>query len=78
MAPFVRIVVFSIACAVLYGLVQDQITAHLCVEYFTVGHVSLLGLRDPTLLGLVWGVIATWWVGLLLGVPLGVLCRLGP
>jgi hypothetical protein len=58
--PSVRIVMFSIACAVLYGVVHDQVTAHVCVEYFTVGHMSLLGLRDPTVLGLVWGIIATW------------------
>jgi len=32
---------------------------------------------DPTLLGLGWGVIATWWVGVLLGVPLAAACRLG-
>ena len=76
-APFARIVVFCIACAVGYGIVHDEITAHLCVEYFTVGHVSLPGLHDPTVLGLVWGVLATWWVGLALGVPLGILCRLG-
>lgn len=43
-APFVRIVAFSIAWAVLYGIVQDEITAHVCVEYFTVGHVALPGL----------------------------------
>jgi hypothetical protein len=30
------------------------------------------------LLALGWGVIATWWVGVLLGVPLAVAARAGP
>jgi hypothetical protein len=49
-----------------------------CVEYFTVGHPSLLGTRDPTVLGFAWGIIATWWVGLPLGVLLALVARLGP
>jgi hypothetical protein len=72
-----RIVLFSLGCAVLYGIGHDQVTARVCVEYFTVGHPSLLGLRDPTVLGIVWGIIATWWVGLALGLLLALVCRLG-
>jgi hypothetical protein len=48
-----------------------------CVEYFTVGHSPVFGTDDPTLLGIGWGIIATWWVGLLLGVPLAVVARVG-
>ena len=72
-----RIVLCSLGCAVLYGIVHDQVTARGCVEYFTVGHPSLLGLRDPTVLGIVWGIIATWWVQLALGLLLALVCRLG-
>ena len=36
------------------------------------------GLTDPFLLGLVWGVIAIWWVGLFLGIPLAVSARISP
>jgi len=61
-----------------YGIVHDQITARICVEYFTIGHAPVFGTDDPTLLGLGWGVIATWWVGLLLGWPLAVMSRAGP
>jgi hypothetical protein len=43
----------------------------------TIGHPSLLGLRDPTVLGIVWGIIATWWVGLALGLLLALACRHG-
>ncbi len=76
MRHFFGIVLLSIGAAILYGLVHDQITAHLAVEYFSVYHPPVFGgLTDPFLLGLVWGVIATWWVGLLLGVPLAICAR---
>jgi hypothetical protein len=47
------------------------------VEYFTIGHPPVFGTDDPTLLGIGWGIIATWWVGLLLGVPLALAARAG-
>lgn len=71
------IVIMCIVAAVLYGIVHDQITARICVEYFTVGHPPIFGTDDPTLLGLGWGIIATWWVGLLIGVPLTIAARTG-
>lgn len=67
---FIAIISLSIAAAVVYGIVHDQVTARICVEYFTIGHPPIFGTDPPTLLGLGWGVIATWWVALLLGVPL--------
>ena len=67
-----RIIGLCILAAVLFGVVHDQVTARICVEYFTIGHPKILATESPTVLGLVWGVIATWWVGLLLGVPLAV------
>ena len=60
----------------LYGVAHDLVTAHLSVEYFTVAHPPI-GTDDPFLLALVWGVLATWWVGVLLGVPLAAAARLG-
>src|SRR5207253_1173682 len=33
---------------------------------------------SPTMQGLAWGVIATWWAGALIGVPLAVVARTGP
>lgn len=74
---FAMIMVLCIVAAVTYGVVHDQITARICVEYFTIGHPPVFGTDDPTLLGLGWGVIATWWVGLILGVPLAVSSRAG-
>lgn len=72
------IVLMCVAAAVCYGIAHDQVTARVCVEYFTVGHPPVFGTDDPTLLGIGWGIIATWWVGLLLGVPLAVVARAGP
>ncbi len=71
------IVGMSILAACFYGIAHDMVTAHLCVEYFTVGHPPVFPTESPILLALGWGVIATWWVGLLLGVPLALCARLG-
>src|SRR5690349_15487334 len=76
---FLAIVALCVLATVLYGILHDQITARICVEYFTIGHppIFTFDTDDPTLLGLGWGVIATWWVGVLLGVPLACAARLG-
>ena len=71
------IVALCIVSAVIYGILHDQITARICVEYFTIGHPPVFPTESPTLLGIGWGVIATWWVGLLLGVPLAIAARAG-
>ena len=61
----VAIVVLCIGSAVIYGILHDQITARICVEYFTIGHPPIFPTESPTLLGIGWGILATWWVGLL-------------
>jgi hypothetical protein len=66
-----------ILAAVVYGIFLDQITVRICVEYFNVGHSSFINSDSPMLIGLFWGVTASWWVGLLLGVPLVVAARVG-
>ncbi|MBI1851797.1 MAG: hypothetical protein HYR85_15770 [Planctomycetes bacterium] len=71
------IVVLCIVVAIVYGVAHDQVTARVCVEYFTIGHPAIFGTDDPTLLGIGWGIAATWWVGLLLGVPLAWAARAG-
>jgi hypothetical protein len=71
------ILLLSVAMCVVYGIVHDQVTARICVEYFTVGHPPVFHTEDPTLLGIGWGTIATWWVGVILGIPVATAARLG-
>ena len=73
----VAIVALSIGSAVAYGVLHDQITARICLEYFTVGHPPVFHTESPTWLGIGWGIIATWWAGLLLGIPLAIAARAG-
>jgi hypothetical protein len=72
-----KIILFCIFAAIAYGIVQDQITARICVEYFTIGHDPIFGTSDPTLLAFGWGTLATWWVGLFLGLPAAFFARIG-
>lgn len=77
MIAFLRIIALCIAAAILFGLVHDQATARISIEYFTIGHPRLFASDSPTLHALAWGVIATWWVGLILGVLLAIASRAG-
>src|ERR1700730_7263859 len=73
----IGIVLMSIVAAVVYGVLHDQVTARVCVEYFTIGHPPVFATDDPTLLGAGWGVIASWWAVLVRGVPLASAARPG-
>lgn len=73
-----KIVALSTGAAVAYGILHDQVTVRVCVEYFTVGHPPVFATDNPTWLALGWGTLATWWFGLFLGVPLALMARLGP
>src|SRR5262245_37898437 len=72
------IMLLCVFAAIAYGIAHDQVTARVCVEYFTVGHPPIIPTDDPTLLGVWWGLIATWWVGMILGVGLAVAATAGP
>lgn len=78
----IAIIILSMAAAVVYGILHDQVTARVCIEYFTVGHPDLghpeiFHSSDPTVIGIAWGIVATWWVGFMLGVPLVIVARAG-
>jgi len=73
-----KIIGFCILAAIVYGVVHDQFTARICVEYFTVFHPPVFPTKSPTLLAFGWGVIATWWVGAFLGLLLCIAARFGP
>ena len=74
---WLAIVILSVLLCITYGVLHDQVTARVCIEYFTIGHPHVIDSEDPTVLAIVWGVLATWWVGVLLGVPLAISARIG-
>jgi len=72
-----KIVILCIVAAILYGIIHDQITARICVQYFTVFHPPIFHTQSPTLLALGWGIVATWWVGAFFSVPMILAARAG-
>jgi hypothetical protein len=74
---FVKIWLLCVGVAIAYGIIHDQITARVCIEYFTIGHPPVFHTISPTLLAFGWGVIATWWMGALLGFFLALCARFG-
>ncbi len=72
-----KILFLCVGSAILYGILHDQVTARVCVEYFTIGHEPIFNTESPTLLAFGWGVIATWYVGLFLSVPAILTSRVG-
>ena len=47
MMQWLAIVLLSVLTCVTYGIVHDQITARICVEYFTIGHPPVFDTDDP-------------------------------
>lgn len=75
---WIKIAAFALVAGIAYGILHDQVTAHLCVEYFTIAHPPVFPRAlAPFWLAICWGVAATWWVALPLGVLLAVAARLG-
>src|SRR5580704_5604682 len=72
-----KIALACVIAAVLYGIVHDQFTALICIEYFTVFHSPIFHTQSPTLLGIGWGFVATWWVGAFFSVPMIFAARAG-
>jgi hypothetical protein len=75
--PRFRAMLLGIVLLSGYAIVQDQFSARLCPEYFTVLHNPIVGLTDPTLLGITWGFLGSWWGGALLGYGAGLASTLG-
>ena len=71
------IVLLSIVFACLFGIVHDLISTQVCLEYFTVYHPKIIESKDPIVLALTWGIVATWWVGLVLGFGLAFAATIG-
>lgn len=76
--PRYRFAMMGFVAIVGYAILQDQVSARLCPEYFTVLHRPIPGVTDPTLLGVCWGFLGGWWGGVLLGYAAGLTATLGP
>ncbi len=85
LAPILWINLAMVA-AVLYGILNDQVTITLSPEYFTVFKrqqfgllLEAMGLMDapPRLQAMAIGTAATWWFGLFLGVIVSLFGTLG-
>ena len=62
---------------VAYGVAQDLVTTRVSLEYFTIGHAGLFGTQSPTILAFGWGVVATWWFGVPIGLLFALTARFG-
>lgn len=74
---WLRIVGLCVSMAIGYGVLHDLVTAQVCVEYFSIGHEDLFGSEHPVVLAVGWGVVATWYIGAALAIPLICAARLG-
>lgn len=77
-----RIILLGLGAAVGYGILQDNVTARIAPAYFNVAHPDLgypaiFHSESPTVLAFAWGVAATWWVGLPLGILMALCARAG-
>ena len=76
--PRYRFALIGFVAVAGYAMLQDQVSARLCPEYFTVLHNPIPGVTGPTLLGVCWGFLGGWWGGVVLGYVAGLLATLGP
>ena len=72
-----KIIAACVAVGAVYGILHDQVTARVCLEYFTVFHPDVFHTQSPTLLAIGWGILATWWGSLPLGIFLSLAARAG-
>ena len=77
MIEFLKIVVLGLVVAMGYGIVHDQVTTRVSIEYFTIGHAPIFSTDSPTLLAFGWGIVSTWQLGAVLGLVTAAFARLG-
>ncbi|MCJ8330444.1 MAG: hypothetical protein HRT89_15020 [Lentisphaeria bacterium] len=73
MKEYLKITLLCIFAAILYGIVHDQISAQISMEFFTKGDSE----SSARFIALVKGILWTWWFGLILSIPLGLCARHG-
>lgn len=72
-----RAIALGVLASVAYGIIHDQISVRISPAYLLDWHPTVVESRDPTVVALVWGIIATWWFGLILGSALAAAATLG-
>ena len=72
-----RAMLLGVALLSAFGMTMDQLSARLCPEYFTVLHPPIPNLTYPTLLGIAWGYLGSWWGGALMGYVMGIVATIG-
>jgi hypothetical protein len=72
-----KIIATCLLAGSVYGILHDQVTTRVCLEYFTVFHPDVFHTQSPTLLAFGWGILATWWASLFVGLALAMAARLG-
>ena len=72
------IVILSCFIGAIYGIVHDQLTYSISPEYYTKFKFNQFGLAEdgipvqsPRLMAVVAGIMATWWMGYIIGAILG-------
>lgn len=72
------IVLGATVASVAFGIAHDLVTAHVYLPYFTVYHPKIVDSESPIVMALVWGFLATFWVGAPCGVILALANGTGP
>ncbi len=73
-----KILLFTIFASVIYGWLHDLVTAHVSPAYFLPPHhMIIIETESPLLLALIWGFVATWWMGAFFGFFLATAATLG-
>lgn len=83
-----KIIGLSVAGAVAFGITHDMVTTHINLDYFASNRTHhgpvtrddfpfVYETNSPILYALLWGTIATWWVGLASGVVVASSARIG-
>ncbi len=70
-----KIILGCTVAAMAYGIVHDQITARICLEYFTLAHPPLFHTASVTRLAVYWGAAATAGIGLAFGTVLALVSQ---
>ncbi len=72
-----KIWLVAIVATVAYGIAHDLVTTRVSLVYFAIAHAGIFETQSPALLAFGWGIVATWWVGVLLGGIIALTARFG-